>query len=141
MNFTPISDIPACEHVIHFQLQSLVGSLRGSQGRAAAPLAQKTHQGRERRPHAPAGRIGRPGWDRMVGSLRQVLNEAIDFPDGSFDIGGVAPGSYLLYARDSSALEELESDIHAAHEAVNHDPPNYFLAGSVSAACLYCHTR
>ena len=40
-----------------------------------------------------------------------------------------------------SALEGLESDIHAAHEAVNHDPPNYFLAGSVSAACLYCHSR
>jgi hypothetical protein len=40
-----------------------------------------------------------------------------------------------------SGLEALQSDIHAAHEAVNHDPPNYFLAGSVSGACLYCHSR
>ena len=40
-----------------------------------------------------------------------------------------------------SGLEALQSDIRAAHEAVNHDPPSYFLAGSVSGACLYCHTR
>jgi len=40
-----------------------------------------------------------------------------------------------------SGLEALQSDIHAAHEAVNHDPPSYFLAGSVSGACLYCHSR
>lgn len=36
-------------------------------------------------------------------------------------------------------LESLESDVHAAREAVKHDPPSYFLAGSVSGACLYCH--
>jgi hypothetical protein len=39
-----------------------------------------------------------------------------------------------------SGLQAMESDIHAAREAVNHDPPNYFLAGSVSGACLYCHS-
>src|SRR6478672_13624780 len=47
----PTRDIPAREHVIHSQLRSLVGSLRGSQGRAAALLAQKIHQGLERRRH------------------------------------------------------------------------------------------
>lgn len=38
-------------------------------------------------------------------------------------------------------LEALRSDIRAAHDAVNHDPPSYYLAGSVSGACLYCHNR
>jgi hypothetical protein len=40
-----------------------------------------------------------------------------------------------------SALEALESDVHAAREGVKHDPPTYFLAGSVSGACLYCHRQ
>lgn len=40
-----------------------------------------------------------------------------------------------------AGLQEMQSDIHAAREGVNHDPPNYFLAGSVSGACLYCHSR
>jgi hypothetical protein len=53
----PIRDIPAREHVIHSQLRSLVGSLRGSLGRAAALLAQKIHQGLERRPHLATARI------------------------------------------------------------------------------------
>jgi hypothetical protein len=39
------------------------------------------------------------------------------------------------------ALEALERDIHMARESVNHEPPNYFLAGSVSGGCLYCHAR
>jgi len=29
-------------------------------------------------------------------------------PDGSFDVGGVAPGSYLLYTQDASAILPLE---------------------------------
>jgi hypothetical protein len=40
-----------------------------------------------------------------------------------------------------SGLQALETDLHAAREAVLHDPPNYFLAGSVSGACSYCHSR
>jgi hypothetical protein len=40
-----------------------------------------------------------------------------------------------------SGLEALLGDIHVAREGVNHDPPNYFMAGSVSGACLYCHGR
>jgi hypothetical protein len=40
-----------------------------------------------------------------------------------------------------SGLQALESDLHAARVAVSHDPPNYFLAGSISGACLYCHSR
>jgi hypothetical protein len=40
-----------------------------------------------------------------------------------------------------TGLEALETDVHAAREAVKHDPPSYFLAGSVSGACLYCHRQ
>jgi hypothetical protein len=40
-----------------------------------------------------------------------------------------------------SGLQALESDIQAAREGVLHDPPNYFLAGSISGACGYCHSR
>jgi formamidopyrimidine-DNA glycosylase len=29
-------------------------------------------------PQRPAGRIGRPGWERLVAALREVLNEAIE---------------------------------------------------------------
>jgi len=36
-------------------------------------------------------------------------------------------------------LKALADDLHAARVAAEHDPPNYFLAGSVSGACLYCH--
>ncbi len=40
-----------------------------------------------------------------------------------------------------SGLEALLGDIHVARDQVNHEPPNYFMAGSVSGACLYCHGR
>lgn len=31
-------------------------------------------------------------------------------PDGSFDIAGVAPGSYLLYSQDATAVQPIEVD-------------------------------
>jgi hypothetical protein len=36
-------------------------------------------------------------------------------------------------------LQALAEDIRAARAAADRDPPKYFLAGSVSGACLYCH--
>jgi len=36
-------------------------------------------------------------------------------------------------------LRVLAEDLRAARTAAEHDPPNYFLAGSISGACLYCH--
>jgi hypothetical protein len=38
-------------------------------------------------------------------------------------------------------LQALLTDVRVAREGVNHDPPNYFMAGSISGACLYCHGR
>ena len=44
--------------------------------------------------------------------------------------------AWALHAR---RLRTLADDLRAARTAAEHDPPNYFLAGSVSGACLYCH--
>jgi hypothetical protein len=38
-----------------------------------------------------------------------------------------------------AGLKVLADDLRAARTAAEHDPPNYYLAGSVSGACLYCH--
>jgi hypothetical protein len=38
-------------------------------------------------------------------------------------------------------LQALLTDVRVARDGVNHDPPNYFMAGSLSGACLYCHGR
>jgi hypothetical protein len=45
------------EYLIHSQLRSVVGPLRGSLGRATAFVAQKIYQGPERWPHLAAARI------------------------------------------------------------------------------------
>lgn len=39
----------------------------------------------------------------------------------------------------AGGLEALAEDLHAARLAVEHEPPSYYLAGSVSGACGYCH--
>ncbi len=36
-------------------------------------------------------------------------------------------------------LDRFVRDLNAAATSAAHDPPNYFLAGSVTAACTYCH--
>ncbi len=36
-------------------------------------------------------------------------------------------------------IKAFRQDIEAARRAAEHDPPNYFLAGTVSGACRSCH--
>jgi len=38
-------------------------------------------------------------------------------------------------------LDAFRQDIALARRAANHEPPNYYLAGSVAGACGYCHQR
>jgi cytochrome c553 len=38
-------------------------------------------------------------------------------------------------------LATFQRDIELARRAANHDPPNYYLAGSIAGACGYCHQR
>jgi hypothetical protein len=36
-------------------------------------------------------------------------------------------------------VDKLRDDVALARAAVAHDPPRYYLAGSIAGACLYCH--
>ena len=36
-------------------------------------------------------------------------------------------------------IKAFRQDIEMARRAAEHDPPNYFLAGTVSGACRHCH--
>ena len=44
------------------------------------------------------------------------------------------------HPRVSRNLEGFRRDLEAARHAAELDPPNYFLAGSVSGACVHCHS-
>jgi len=43
------------------------------------------------------------------------------------------------HPRVSRNVDGFRRDLEAARHAVELDPPNYFLAGSVSGACVHCH--
>jgi hypothetical protein len=49
------------------------------------------------------------------------------------------PGWHSNHPVIDAKLERFQRDIVAARRAVEAEPPNYFLAGSASGACLYCH--
>ncbi len=54
---------------------------------------------------------GRPATLLMVPRTETpfaVVAPGLTRPDGSFDIAGVAPGSYLLYAQDASAVQPID---------------------------------
>jgi hypothetical protein len=38
-------------------------------------------------------------------------------------------------------VEKFRLDLTAARRALRFDPPSYYLAGSISGACLHCHGR
>jgi len=38
-------------------------------------------------------------------------------------------------------LPTFRRDIELAKRAAGHDPPNYYLAGTIAGACDYCHQR
>ena len=44
------------------------------------------------------------------------------------------------HPRVSRNVEGFRRDLDAARRAAELDPPNYFLAGSVSGACVHCHS-
>ena len=43
------------------------------------------------------------------------------------------------HPRVSRNVDAFRRDLEAARHAVELDPPNYYLAGSVSGACVHCH--
>lgn len=50
-----------------------------------------------------------------------------------------APGSRSNHPLIDANLELLRQDVERARLAAQANPPNYYLAGSVSGACFYCH--
>jgi len=49
------------------------------------------------------------------------------------------PGWHSNQPLVDTNLRRFESDVARARHAVEAEPPNYYLAGFVSGACLYCH--
>jgi hypothetical protein len=49
------------------------------------------------------------------------------------------PGWHSNQPAIDTHLGRFEADIARARRAVEAEPPNYYLAGFVSGACLYCH--
>jgi len=54
----------------------------------------------------------------------------------------LGPGKWPSnHPRIGDNVDALRRDIHRARLAAQHDPPDYFFAGTISGACLYCHGR
>lgn len=48
-----------------------------------------------------------------------------------------APSNHPRLGKDLEGFIHL---VHAARESAAREPPNYFLAGSISGECLHCHS-
>jgi hypothetical protein len=52
----------------------------------------------------------------------------------------MGPGDWPSnHPRVSRNIGQFRRDLEAARHAAELDPPNYFLAGSVTGACIHCH--
>jgi hypothetical protein len=52
----------------------------------------------------------------------------------------LGPGALASnHPRVSRNVDAFRRDLRDAREAVEREPPSYFLAGSVSGACMHCH--
>lgn len=69
---------------------------------------------------------------QVVGQLRELAGIASELTAGS--VGTNHP--WLDHN-----IESFRLDVELARRAATHDPPNYYLAGSIAGACGYCHQR
>ena len=54
--------------------------------------------------------------------------------------GSLGPGEWPSnHPQIGANVDRLRQDIQHARRAAERNPPNYYYAGSVSGACLYCH--
>jgi len=71
------------------------------------------------------------------GPKREVVRILSEMEKISMDLGPEAwPGNHPKVARH---ITMFRSDLLAARRALDMDPPNYYLAGSIAGACSHCH--
>lgn len=70
--------------------------------------------------------------ERIVELLKNMEREAEDLG------AGARQTNHLLIDRN---IEEFRADVERARQAVETDPPNYYLAGRLSGSCLACHMK
>jgi len=70
--------------------------------------------------------------DRVVAILEKMIRTA-----GSLEVHALATNHPEL----EHGLDAFRRDLSLARGAARLDPPRYFLAGSVTGGCLYCHGR
>ena len=81
--------------------------------------------------------VVREGTERGEVPRERVLALLGDMEDAAAALG---PGGWPSnHPRISDNVGSLREDIRRAKLAAAREPPSYYLAGSVSGACLYCH--
>lgn len=76
-----------------------------------------------------------PGDESMRGEVIRLLGE-MQALSGNLGPGGDWPSNHPRVSRNVDAFRR---ELEAARRAVELDPPRYFLAGSISGACVHCH--
>lgn len=70
--------------------------------------------------------------ERIIDLLREMENEAVSLG------AGTQKTNHLVIDNN---IDQFRYDVRAAREAIEAEPPNYYLAGRLSGSCLACHVR
>ena len=70
-------------------------------------------------------------------SQQRVVALLADMGDAASSLGPA--GWPSNHPKIGENVDRLRQDIQSARQAAERKPPNYFYAGAVSGACLYCH--
>lgn len=78
--------------------------------------------------------------EHIAGYNRQRIIELLkNIEDEAYKLGaGARQTNHLLIDEN---IEEFRADVEKALQAVETDPPNYYLAGRLSGSCLACHVK
>ena len=70
--------------------------------------------------------------ERIIDLLREMENEAVSLG------AGTQKTNHLVIDNN---IDQFRYDVRAAREAIEAEPPNYYLAGRLSGSCLACHAK
>jgi hypothetical protein len=74
------------------------------------------------------------GDEALRSDVMEILSE-MEQVTAALGLGGF-PSNHPMIARN---VESFRNELAAARRAVELTPPSYFLAGSISGACMHCH--